>query len=79
MIYRDITGQTLNAGDKVLFSLGLGVAAAAIVQKTDAVLAPNVPPMIHLSVKIPLPAAPNGVIGGVVKLSEKPESSLVEG
>lgn len=79
MIYRDITGQTLNVGDKVLFSLGLGVTATAVVQKADAVLAPNVPPMIHLAVSVPLPAAPNGVVGGIVKLAEKPESSLVEG
>ena len=78
MIYRDVLGQSINVGDTVLFSLGLGVTANAVVQKTDAILSPNSQPTIQIAVTIPLPAAPNGVVGGITKINSAPASKITE-
>lgn len=79
MIYRDIAGAILQEKDQVLFPLGLGTSVVATVQKTDNVLGANAQPMIHVALTLALPAMPNGLVGGVMKLpAQEPEKKIVE-
>lgn len=74
MAYRDVTGNPLAEGDLVVIGLGLGQVVLGQVARMDSVLAAdkNAQPLIHVMVTFPFPAAPNGVVPGLIKAS-KPE------
>lgn len=71
MQFRDITGSVLSENDQVLFGLGLGQITVATVKRTESGLNPQNPqPMVTVSVDITVPAAPNGLVPGVIKIAQ---------
>lgn len=71
MTFRDLTGNTLQQGDRVLVSVGLGQMSVATVVRTESGLNPaNPQPAVVLQVEFILPTMPNGLVGGVVKIAD---------
>lgn len=71
MQFKDTLGQSLRETDQVLFGLGLGQMSVATVSRTETGLDPNHPqPLIKILVEFSVPAAPNGVVPGVIKIAE---------
>ena len=76
MIFRDISGQVLADRDQVLFSLGLGQTTVATISRTESGLDPRNPnASISIVLELTLPAAPNGLVPGVCKITTAPQVS----
>ena len=75
---RDAIGNPLGEGDLVAFPIALGNIAPGHVAKINSVLAadPNAQPTINVSIMLTLPAAPNGVVPGVIKAVAPAGSNL---
>ena len=71
MTFKDLTGQPLQQGDRVLISVGLGQMSVATITRTESGLNPaNPQPAVVLQVEFILPVMPNGLVGGVVKVAD---------
>jgi hypothetical protein len=69
VVYRDIAGQPLEVGDSVFFGTAFGQAVVGSIQKTDNVLADSKGvPLVHVGFVLSLPAAQNGLVGGILKI-----------
>jgi hypothetical protein len=70
MTFRDVAGQPLSQGDSVFFGTAFGQAIVGTVEKTDSVLTASqgAQPMVHVTFTLSLPAMPNGLVGGVLKI-----------
>jgi len=80
MIFRDQSGATIDKGDRVAFSLGLGNTAFGSVIEThsglglDGSVASR--PVVVIQIALVLPSDPgNGVVAGISKMPE-PTSPL---
>lgn len=69
-MFRDIAGQPLSEGDQVFFGTAFGQAVVGVIQKTDSIVSgsPNAQPLVHVGFVLSLPAAPNGLVGGILKI-----------
>jgi hypothetical protein len=78
-MFRDIAGQPLNEGDQVFFGTAFGQAIVGTVQKTDSIVsgAPNAQPLVHVVFSLSLPALPNGLVGGVLKIVPPKQEPLI--
>jgi hypothetical protein len=74
LVFKDIAGAVLSEGDQVTFPIGLGTLVVANVQKIDTLVQGDAPQSIHLSFTLSLPAAPNGLVPGIIKI---PQPSIV--
>lgn len=76
MTFRDITGNEIKQGDSVLFSLGLGQMMVAKIASTESGLNPQNPQAaVRVTLDFTLPAAPNGLVPGLVRLPDQPSIS----
>jgi hypothetical protein len=79
MIFRDQSGATIDRGDKVAFSLGLGNTAFGNIVELHSGLGldgtPASRPVVVIQVALVLPADGNGVVAGISKMPE-PTSPL---
>jgi hypothetical protein len=69
-MYKDIAGNPLDAGDQVLLPTSFGSAIVGTIQKVDSILGsdPKSAPLVHLQFNFSLPALPNGLVGGILKI-----------
>jgi hypothetical protein len=69
-MYRDIAGNALREGDEVFFGTAFGQAIVGTVQKVDSLVSstPNSQPLVHVGFTLHLPALPNGLVGGILKI-----------
>lgn len=78
MIFKDLVGQELKQGDQVLFSIGLGQTTVATVLGTNSGLDPNNPQAaVQVGVTFILPAAPNGLVNGLVRVAAAPAAPTI--
>jgi hypothetical protein len=78
MQFRDIAGQPIEAGDSVFFGTAFGQAVVGSIQKTDTILADSkTPPLVHVGFVLSLPAAPNGLVGGILKIVPPKQEPLI--
>lgn len=77
---KDLVGQELSQGDQVLFSIGLGQTTIATVLATNSGLDPTNPQAsVQVGVTFILPAAPNGLVNGLVRIaSQAPAPKISE-
>lgn len=81
MTFRDAAGNSLNEGDLVV--VGAQGIIIGTVQKASGILSadPNMPPVVEVGVIFPIPAMPNGMVSGLMKIAKPQEQKpmLAEG
>lgn len=73
MTFKDLVGQPLVQGDQVLFSIGLGQTTIATVVGINSGLDPKNPQAaVQVGVTFIVPAMPNGLVNGLVRVAAAP-------
>lgn len=77
MVVRDLFGNSLSTGDTVSFALGPGSFLLGKMEKVSTGLDGN-PPVAFVTVAIPVPIHPSGLVQGVIYVKVEEEKKILE-
>lgn len=76
MTFRDAAGNVIQAGD--LVAVGAQGLIIGKVERANAIMTDQAtPPFLEVTVLFPIPAAPSGLVNGVIKIAQPSQGTTV--
>ena len=76
IVTRDMFGNFINEGDTVAFALTAGNFLLGKIEKISTGI-DGQPPMAFVTVAVPMPVHPNGLVQGVIHVKVEEEKKLI--